>query len=432
MFMSVRSLESRSDFRHRSHRLISFLVWGFMLSFIGTQGVAEDSPEAAPRPTERFLDDEAVVVLEIDLEAILPREAVQWVAEAGIMSDPLPARVIAMLELTHASLQAAGARDIVVMVTLRDVVHGSLLLIPCEETESLLASPRQWVEDVDAISLHWRFPPEVALELRVIPRDDGATDRVAESLRHVISFVAGLAGQDLDAERDEPDETPVEIQVGQLEVTATIGGEFLISLLSQLPLDGALERTSATNRLEQIGFAILRHFDNHQFLPPRATVTPEGEGLLSWRVHLLPYLDQQALHQEFQLDEPWDGPTNRRWGEVVVPDFVIPGDSLPPGHTRIRFPVLEGSLWHGEGPPRGLADVTDGTSNTIAAALAPPDQSVPWTQPEAWQLDEADLIDSFFGEAEETLVLVLDGSVRVLPRTMAPATLRAMLTHAGG
>ncbi len=230
MFMSVRSLESRSDFRYRFHRLTGFLVWGFMLSFIGTQEVAEDSPKAPKRTTEQFLDDEAVVVLELDLEAVLPREAAQWAVEAGIMSDPLPARVIAMLELTHASLQAAGARDIVVMVTLRDVVHGSLLLIPCEETEALFASPRQWVEDVDAISLHWRFPPEVALELRVIPRDDGATtERVAESLRHVASFVAEMAGQDLDNERDEPDEAPVEIQVGQREVTATIGGEFLIS-----------------------------------------------------------------------------------------------------------------------------------------------------------------------------------------------------------
>lgn len=116
-----------------------------------------------------------------------------------------------------------------------------------------------------------------------------------------------------------------------------------------------------------------------------------------------------------------------------MPDlYVVSGESVSAGQTRIRYPQIEGSLWAGDGPPRKFQDVTDGTSNTIAVAIAPPSDAVVWTKPEPWELDESDLVDSFFGDRESVLAAYLDGSVRVLPRTVDAEVLRALLTHQGG
>ena len=95
------------------------------------------------------------------------------------------------------------------------------------------------------------------------------------------------------------------------------------------------------------------------------------------------------------------------------------------------MPQIDGSLWAGEGPPLKIQDVTDGTVNTIAVAIAPPSAAVPWTKPEPWELDEAKLVESFFGKRESATVAILDGSVRTLPRSITAETLRALLTHQG-
>src|SRR5262249_5899033 len=44
--------------------------------------------------------------------------------------------------------------------------------------------------------------------------------------------------------------------------------------------------------------------------PGGAPQGKEGKALLSWRVTLLPYLEQQNLFNQFHLDEPWDSPHN--------------------------------------------------------------------------------------------------------------------------
>lgn len=58
--------------------------------------------------------------------------------------------------------------------------------------------------------------------------------------------------------------------------------------------------------------AMLAYENDHGCLPPRAVFDKDGKPLLSWRVLLFPYLNEKDLLNKFQLDEPWDGPHNRK------------------------------------------------------------------------------------------------------------------------
>ncbi|MBN9523059.1 DUF1559 domain-containing protein [bacterium] len=75
--------------------------------------------------------------------------------------------------------------------------------------------------------------------------------------------------------------------------------------------------SAAENNLKQIGLALHNYESAYQYLPGNS-YDKDGKALLSWRVHILPFLEQTALHQRFKLDEPWDGPNNKAVSETVV------------------------------------------------------------------------------------------------------------------
>ena len=80
--------------------------------------------------------------------------------------------------------------------------------------------------------------------------------------------------------------------------------------------------------------------------PPRVHRDREGRPLLSWRVLILPYMEQNELFSRFHLDEPWDSPHNRTLIDPIPPTYVCSAqaewtaqaDALPgPGRPR-RIP----------------------------------------------------------------------------------------------
>jgi hypothetical protein len=196
-------------------------------------------------------------------------------------------------------------------------------------------------------------------------------------------------------------------------------------------LPGAiLDRESRAVR--QTILAMLNFEAANKILPPRELRSADGKPLLSWRVLVLPYLDQEALYREFHLDEPWDSPHNLS----LIPRMpaIFAGDlakQAKNGRSQIVIPVMPKSLWHGEGPPLPLAAILDGRSNTLGAMLVPPEQAVIWTKPEELNLDEATLVDTLFQHADAITVGFLDGHSQRLSRTIDSSKIRAYLTHQG-
>jgi hypothetical protein len=202
----------------------------------------------------------------------------------------------------------------------------------------------------------------------------------------------------------------------------------------------AAERVQSKNHLKQIALAMHNFHDSFKCLPPpvlNQTPSPTGAAKpYSWRVALLPYLQEAPLYEEYRFDEPWDSPANL---EVLgkMPDvYRAAGD--PPDSTNTSYFALTGpetvfSETGGAPPIRGtkFAHIRDGTANTILVVEAK--RSVPWTKPEDLPYDPEKPVPELGGHFEGGFLAALcDGSVRFLPENLDEALLRMLIEKSDG
>jgi RNA polymerase sigma factor (sigma-70 family) len=188
-------------------------------------------------------------------------------------------------------------------------------------------------------------------------------------------------------------------------------------------------RDESINHMKQILLAFHNYYSTNDHLPPVAIYGADGLPKLSWRVAILPYLDENALYQAFRLDEPWDSPHNMALAARMPTVFQTPESPAPQGQTRIRGFAGRGALFEGA-RGIGLAEVTDGTSNTILLTKA--SEATLWTKPGELPFVEGQPLPALDDSDPQGYLLgVMDGSVRSLARSEA-LLLRPLITRAGG
>ena len=172
----------------------------------------------------------------------------------------------------------------------------------------------------------------------------------------------------------------------------------------------AAARAQAQNNLKQIGLAMHNYHDTYNALPAAAVVDKKGKPQLSWRVLILPYIEQDALYKEFKLDEPWDSEHNKKLLPKMPKTYALPGGKSKPEMTHYRVFVGNNAMFdYVQGTK--FAQITDGLSNTWMVVEA--EEGVPWTKPDELDFDpKKDLpkLGKFFGGGFN--VLYADGSVR--------------------
>src|SRR5262249_61611243 len=105
----------------------------------------------------------------------------------------------------------------------------------------------------------------------------------------------------------------------------------------------------------------------------------DGKPLLSWRVAILPYIDQQELYNEFHLDEPWDSAHNKTLIERMPRIYQPLHGKAAPFTTFYQVFVGNGAAFEKD-ESVDFAQFTDGTSNTLLAVEA--GKAAPRTNPQ--------------------------------------------------
>jgi hypothetical protein len=196
----------------------------------------------------------------------------------------------------------------------------------------------------------------------------------------------------------------------------------------------AAGRAESMNNLKQLALAMHLYADANRTMPPVASLGKDGKPLLSWRVHLLPYLGQEKLYKEFHLDEPWDSEHNKALIARMPEVFRGPSRRLnEQGKTVYLAPVGQDLAFTGGPAGRRLPqEFTDGTSNTILLVEGDDAHAVEWTRPGDLKIDRAKPDAGLARQAGTFLVGLADGSVRAVRPTVSKETLWAAFTVNGG
>ncbi len=184
----------------------------------------------------------------------------------------------------------------------------------------------------------------------------------------------------------------------------------------------ARNRTQSSNNLKQIGLAVFNYASANSSTLPGDVLDKTGKPLLSWRVLLLPYLEQQNLYTKFKMDEPWDSKNNLPLLEKMPKVFASPRVKVKgKGYTVYQIFSGPGALFDKGKTKYNIGNIPDGTSNTIFAVEA--SKAVPWSKPSDIPFDKDKKVPDF-GKAygNKPQALIMDGSVRTLDLKKITAT----------
>jgi hypothetical protein len=191
-------------------------------------------------------------------------------------------------------------------------------------------------------------------------------------------------------------------------------------------------RTLQAGSMKQLVLAMLNYQEDHKSLPPAATWGKEGQPLLSWRVLILPYLEEESLYHKFRLNEPWDSPHNLRLLPLMPRLYANPSTYRPGTHrTHYQAFVGKGAAFEGKQGLRLPEDFSDGPSHTILIAEAA--EAIPWTKPEDLPYDPAGPLPALGSLSPDFFqVATADGAVLRLGRNVSERTLRDAITRNDG
>ena len=244
-------------------------------------------------------------------------------------------------------------------------------------------------------------------------------------------MIAGLLDQlsHLLAPKVHGDQLSIRVNLKQL--VASAAGTFL----GQAAFEAAKRAESSVvkSHLKALSIALHNYHDVYRQFPPAAIRDANGRPLLSWRVAILPFLEENKLYQQFHLDEPWDSPHNKPL-IAKMPEVLRPRSATlrAEGKTTMLVPVGKQTIF---GPPQGvrIRDITDGTSKTILIVDADEAHAAVWTKPEDLNVDGVDAKHAVIGTRKEGVNCAFaDGHVERLDPSFTADMVRALLTRNGG
>ena len=214
------------------------------------------------------------------------------------------------------------------------------------------------------------------------------------------------------------------------------GGCLLLPIGSNFVRENSVQ-SDCQARLRGLGIALKSYYADQGSFPPRQVVDAAGKPIHGWRTLLLPYLEERTLFERLNLKEPWDGPHNREASQATLNSYQC---SRHPCSERLTTDYLAiagpNTAWSGKRGTK-LEDFADGPENTILIVEVA-DSDIGWAEPR--DLDIVTMFSATSGLRPSSRhrfphgfsALFADGSIRFLRPDLDEATLRALVSPAGG
>lgn len=199
-------------------------------------------------------------------------------------------------------------------------------------------------------------------------------------------------------------------------------------------------RTQCKNNLKQIGLA----FHNYSDVYGTFAADQLGWPRSSWRIALLPYVDEEAVVGVYDLTQAWDSAANEPLQRKQVRSYSCPNrptsfDSVGRFLTSYVVPTGEETVFSSQqGTP--YSAIKDGTSNTLLVVEACGNEII-WTNPQDVEVSSYELSvngpGAIKGQSGSLIsswhvggaqVVLADGSARFLSDAIDPKVLRSLLT----
>lgn len=230
-----------------------------------------------------------------------------------------------------------------------------------------------------------------------------------------------------------------------LLVLAGIGGVVIVcgGILVALLLPAvqaareAARRMQCMNNEKQIALAMHNYHDAYGSFPPAYVSDAKGRPLYSWRVLLLPFLDQGAIYQQFHLNEAWDSPANRAVASACISVYRCPSNG-PNVSNETNYVMITGPGMLSDGKSTTkITQITDGTANTLMVVEIT-GSKIPWAAPRdleagkiTFDVNEPQVQGISSNHPGGVNCAFCDGSVKFISSNADPKQIRAMCTIAG-
>jgi len=202
--------------------------------------------------------------------------------------------------------------------------------------------------------------------------------------------------------------------------------------------DGGGRAGRCANNMRNIALALQQYESVHGSFPPAYVADANGNPMHSWRILILPFLEQKNLYNLYHFDEPWDGPNNSQLHGMRVRLFTCPSDAAPMTNTSYAVVTGPKTMWPGAKATR-LSDIKDGADNTIML-VEMHNSGIHWIAP--YDLDFAQMSLAINSPAGNSIssghlhdfaqVVMASGETKKLKNNTPPKALKAALTIAGG
>lgn len=284
---------------------------------------------------------------------------------------------------------------------------------------------------IESLKFSFDMEAEKMLVLGVRGRDEEATKEIFQTVDGLLNMAKFAAGAQIAQMKEEsPKTAAVASQLLAALKPKNEGSEMTLEVarpegmeeMLQESIEGArtaAEQATQMNRLKQAAIYVQIYHDAYDRFPFNIA-EPKFSKDLSWRVLVLPFLEESTLYEEINKQEGFDSAANQKFAERM-PALFGSGSNALSDLTHIAL----------DRPLTRFQDITDGTSNTIMLLQYKPGQK--WMAPEGLTVDEAVEMFAGLGEGETLLAAYFDGSVRRLRKSeMTAEEFRSALLPSDG